>query len=383
MKRGHFRFGWGLALLCLPLVIFWMSCGGGGGDSGGSTGTMNLSITDQATTDYRAIYVTIKQVEVHKDGGAGWQVVPLQFEKKTFNLLELVNGVREELALATLATGHYTQMRLILGDTPDNSINILSTPHLYANYLIEFIGNTHELHELKVPSGFQTGIKIVKGFDINANETTELILDFDANRSIVRAGSNGDWLLKPTIKLLNTTECSIIQGNAGQGGVLVSAQVYNSEATAPEFEVEIKAATATDPSGNYKLFLEAGTYILVAYKDDYAVSYAKITTTAGNTYSANFTLVTSDMGTLTGDVPISGGDTEQYATISIRKAISATEQIEIKSLNVGNGGTFSTDLPVGVNIYTAVISTSGKTARVEGPFTISKESTTPLGPVGW
>ncbi len=385
MKRGHFRFGWGLALLCLPLVIFWMSCGGGGGDSGGSTGTMNLSITDQATTDYRAIYVTIKQVEVHKDGGAGWQVVPLQFEKKTFNLLELVNGVREELALATLATGHYTQMRLILGDTPDNSINILSTPHPYANYLIEFIGNTHELHELKVPSGFQTGIKIVKGFDINANETTELILDFDANRSIVRAGSNGDWLLKPTIKLLNTTECSIIQGNAGQGGVLVSAQVYNSEATAPEFEVEIKAATATDGSGNYKLFLEPGTYTLVAYKDEYAPSYKvdKIVTVAATVYTRDFTLALSDMGTLTGEVPISGGDTEQYATISIRKSVTVSgspEQIEIKSLNVANEGDFEILLPVGD--YTAVISTSGKTTNVR-TFSISASSTTDLGSVGW
>jgi len=57
MKRGNFRFVSGLALLCLPLVILAVSCGGGGGDSGGSdstgTGTMNLSLTDESTTDYR------------------------------------------------------------------------------------------------------------------------------------------------------------------------------------------------------------------------------------------------------------------------------------------------------------------------------------------
>jgi hypothetical protein len=389
MKRGNFWFASGLALLCLPLVILAVSCGGGGGDSGGSgstgTGTMNLSLTDASTTDYQAIYVTIKQVEVHKDGGAGWEVVSSPDKTdKTYNLLELVNGVREELALATLATGHYTQMRLILGDKPDDSLNILSRKHPYANYFIDLSG---KWFELKVPSGFQTGIKIVKGFEINDNQTTELVLDFDAARSIVKAGSSGQWLLKPTIKMLITKECSIIQGSAGQAEVLVSAQVYNSAATAKEDEVEVKAATVTDPSGNYKLFLEApGSYTLVGYKDKYAPSYksAKIVTAAATTYTENFTLASSDMGILTGDVPISGGATEQYATISIRKSATvsgASEQIEIKSLNVANGGSFSVSLPVGS--YTAVISTDGKITRVEGPFTISKDSTTAMGSVGW
>jgi hypothetical protein len=385
MKRGNFRLVSGLALLCLPLVIFAVSCGGGGGgDSAGSgstgTGTMNLSLTDASTTDYQAIYITIKQVEVHKDGGAGWEVVSTP--NKTYNLLALVNGVREQLALASLPSGHYTQMRLILKDTPDNSINILSKAHPHANY---FINTSDEWFELKVPSGFQTGIKIVKGFDINTNETTELILDFDAARSIVKAGSSGKWLLKPTIKVLDTKEGSIIQGNAGQGGVLVSAQVYNSGAAAEEDKVEVKAASVTDGSGNYKLFLEPGTYTLVGYKDKYSPFFRsdKIVTAAATTYTENFTLISSDMGILTGDVPISGADNDQYATVSIRKSATvsgSSEQIEIKSLNVANGGSFSVDLPVGS--YTAVISTDGKITRVE-PFEILKDSTTPLGSVGW
>jgi len=384
MKRGNFRFVSGLALLCLPLVIFAVSCGGGGGDSGGSgstgTGTMNLSLTDASTTDYQAIYVTIKQVEVHKDGGAGWEVV--SSPNKTYNLLALVNGVREELALATLATGHYTQMRLILKDTPDNSINILSRAHPYANY---FINTNDESIELKVPSGFQTGIKIVKGFDINANETTELILDFDASRSIVKAGSSGKWLLKPTIKVLNTQEGSVIEGNAGPGGVLVSAQVYNSGAIAPEDKVEVKAATVTDGSGNYKLFLEPGTYTLVGYEDGYSVFYedTKIVIASGEAQTHSVDLTSSDMGKLSATVPITGAEPDQYATISIRQSATvngSSEDIEIKSLNVAAGGSILTSLPVGG--YKAVISTYNKITREE-LFTILKDSTTALGSVGW
>jgi hypothetical protein len=363
VKRGNFWFGGGLALLCLSLVIFAVSCGGGGGDSGGSgsTGTLNLSLTDASTTDYQAIYVSINQVEVHKDGGAGWEVVSTP--NKTYNLLELVNGIRAQLALTSLPIGHYTQMRLILSNDPS------------ANYVIDSSGNAHEL---KVPSGFQTGIKIVKGFDINTNETTELILDFDATRSVVEAGSGGQWLLKPTIKLLK--EYSIIQGSAGQEGVSVSAQVYNSAATASEDEVEVKANTVTDASGNYKLFLEPGTYTLVAYKDGYGPSYKedKIVTVAATVYTKNFTLVPSDMGTLNGNISISGSGPEQYATISIRQDATVggnTEQIEVKSLNVVDEGDFSVPLPAGS--YTAVFSSYGKTTQV-GTFTISAGSPTDL-----
>ncbi len=360
-------------------LMLLTACGGGGeSGSSGSTGTLSVNLTDASTTEYQVIYVTIQQVAVHKDGGGGWDVI--SSPNKTYNLLNLVNGVREELALATLTSGHYTQMRLILTDTPDNSINILSIKHPYGNYFIDSSGQSIEL---KVPSGFQSGIKIVKGFDIDANQTTELILDFDAARSIVKAGSSGQWLLKPTIKLLNTTEYSIISGNAGASGVLVSAQVYNSAATLVEDRVEVKAATVSDDSGNYKIFLEPGSYTLVGYKDGFSPFYknAKVVTTAGNTYTEIFSLGSaSSTGTLSsGTVSISGADQEQYATISIRQNETVNfnpEQIEVKKLNVANGGTIETGLPVGG--YTAVISTYGKTTIIQ-LFDIFSNSNTDIG----
>jgi hypothetical protein len=371
--------------------MFLAACGGGGGGSSSSTdssstttstGTINVALTDASTTDYQAIYVTVKQVEVHKDGGESWDVI--SSPNKTYNLLELVNGVREELALATLTSGHYTQMRLILADTPDDSLNIRSIKHPYGNYFIDSSGVSNEL---KVPSGYQTGIKIVKGFDINANETTELILDFDATRSIVKAGKNGKWLLKPTIKMLATKECSIIVGNAGAEGILVSAQIYDSSAAAEE-KVQIQAATVSDASGNYKLFLEPGSYTLVGYKDGYSTYYknTKVVTTSGNTFTENFSLVSAQTGTLSsGTISISGADSEQYSTISIRQEATVSgnvEQIEVKSLNVADGGTFSTSLPVlSVGNYTLVISSYGKTTQEITLISITSGLTTDLGDI--
>jgi len=362
-------------------LMFLTACSGGGdGGSSSPTGTLSVNLTDASTTDYQAIYVTIQQVAVHKDGGGGWNVV--SSPNKTYNLLELVNGVREDLALATLASGNYTQLRLILTDTPDNSLNIISRRHPYGNYFIDGYGQSVEL---KVPSAFHTGIKIVKGFAINADQTTELILDFDAARSIVKAGSSGQWLLKPTIKVLETTEYSIISGNVAAEGILVSAQKYNSS-LAVEEKVEVKAATVSDASGNYKLFLEPDSYTLVGYKDGFSPFYkdTKVITTAENTYTENFSPGSaSSTGTVSGSVSISGADQEQYATISIQKDATVSgnsEEVEVKALYVANGGTFTTGLPVGT--FTAVISTYGKTAIVQ-PFIISLNADTNIGNINF
>jgi hypothetical protein len=385
-------------------VLFLASCGGGGGGGDGattattaSTGTLSVNLTDAATTDYQAIYITVREVAVHRDGG-DWKVVSTP--NKTYNLLDLVNGVREELGLATLETGHYTQMRLILSDQPDDSLNILSHKHPYGNY---FIDQGDQSHELKVPSGFQSGIKIVKGFDLNADQTTELLLDFDAAKSVVRAGNSGKWLLKPTIKLLSTAEYSIIEGRvtdssngAAIGGVLVSAQVYNASAAASEDKVQVQAATITDDNGSYKLFLEPGTYTVVGYKDGYAPFHTdpQKTITAGNVFAVDFTLThTANTGTVSGTVNIPGADQEQYATISIREDVTlntspaTTIQIEIKSLNVANGGTFTASLPApppssGSASYTAVISSYLETTIVQ-PFAISANAITNLGTINF
>jgi hypothetical protein len=124
-------------------------------------------------------------------------------------------------------------MRLIIGRVPDNGLNILDEPHPYANYVID---SEDHRHQLFVPSGEQTGIKIVHGFTISQDETTELILDFNVSESVVIAGKSGKWLLKPTIKVLDGQDHAVISGQvrdaqsgSGLEGILISAQVYDSD----------------------------------------------------------------------------------------------------------------------------------------------------------
>ncbi len=354
-----------MLLVALFMAVFIAGCGGGSG----STGDLSVDLTDSATDQYNAVYVTISEVAVHleSDGEEQWKVVSTP--AVTVNLLTLINGVRQDLGLASLSSGHYTQMRLMIGETPDSGINILSQSHPFANYVID---SSNEYHELKVPSGVQTGIKIVNGFDITANGTTELILDFNASKSVVVAGNSGNYLLQPTIKVLNIMEASIITGTVTKAsdssainGALISAQTYNSSASDVKDQVTVETSTLTSDAGTYSLFIATGSYNVVAVKQGFALSVINITTTAGGTTTdQDFSLESASNGNVVGSVTIAGGDTETYVTISFRQSVDidgSEKMIEVASVNVINGGDYSVALPAGT--YTAVSSLAGYTTQ--------------------
>ena len=194
-------------LLFTATILFFTACGGGGSDTevnveNNNSGTLTLSMLDAPADDYNAIYVTIRNIRVHEKGGR-WRHVASPHA--TCNLLELVGGLRQHLGIVDLDEGEYNQLRIILGETPDDGINILSETHPHANYLID---TSNDYHPLKVPSGFTSGIKVIHKFHINGNETTDLVLDFDASQSIVKAGGSGKYLLKPVIRVLTENDAS-------------------------------------------------------------------------------------------------------------------------------------------------------------------------------
>ena len=110
---------------------------------------------------------------------------------------------------------------------------------------------------------------------------TELILDFDASRSVAKAGNSGKYLLKPTIKILDVVNSANIFGTVTEEntdpavpvtGAMVSAQTTDSAATTVEAEVNIEAGTVTTDAGEYALVVEPGTYNVVITASGYEVT---------------------------------------------------------------------------------------------------------------
>jgi len=381
-KAEMYRFFKWLIASCalLGMTISLMSCGGS--DSPAATGTLNIKLTDAATPLYQAVYVTINEVHVHHETG-GWETLPELDLPRTVNLLELVNGVMLDLGTAELKAGHYNQMRLILEDSegepdsPDN--NIWDQPHPSFNYLID--ANNDDF-PLKVPSGGNTGIKLVNGFDIVADRANELVIDFDAHRSIVAKG-NGSYGLKPTIKVLETVDNSVSgtvvreQDNTAVEEATVSAQVYTPPADGldPKDAVIVESTTTTVSDGTYTLLLPLNTYNIVATKTGYLPECQVLEAEwYFDNAPANFTL-TAETENIELSVTVSGLATGNDTALSFRQnkdCGAGNVMIEVASMNVANG-TYSITLPEGT--YDVVASAVGKITQEEEGINADKDLT--------
>lgn len=230
-------------ILTLPLTlifavaVFFTACDNSGTD--GSMGTMTVEMTDAPIDSADAVNVFIERVEVNnaENEEEGWIV--LNEPQQSYNLLELTNGATEVIGTSELEPGTYNQIRLILSE---------------GGHSVEVDG---DVHDMKVPSGPQTGIKLNINAEIEPDFEYVLLLDFDASRSVVAAGQPGNavkYLLKPVI----TAKEKAITGNIE--GVVDPAEA-NSVVYAIAGSDTLASTIADTTSGDFKVIgLEEGSY---------------------------------------------------------------------------------------------------------------------------
>jgi hypothetical protein len=201
---------------------------------------------------------------------------------QTYNLLKLVNGVTEAIGSGEFSAGKYNQVRLIIGLQPEFETNLLGDYHPEANYVILNDANDTVV-PLKVPSGPQTGLKLVHLFTVGSGEIKELVLDFDACKSVIKAGNSGKYILKPTIKVIEPIDKIDIDGTVSDDsdpavpivGALVSAQISDGLSTtvvrSTITEDDNADTDMVDETGYYKLSLLSPNqiYNVVAYSSGY------------------------------------------------------------------------------------------------------------------
>jgi hypothetical protein len=239
-----------LAATGAAAAIALAACGGGSSDPG--TGTLRVALTDAPACGYDAVNVTIERVRVHQsssagDNDAGWSEIVLS-PRRRVDLLSLTNGVLEELGQTPLPAGLYTQMRLVLA--PNGN----SAP--FANSVVPSGGAEVAL---TTPSGQQSGLKLNVGIAVGANQVADVVLDFDACKSIVPRGSSGQFNLKPVIGVIpRITDVGRVEGFVDPS-IAATTMVSLQSAGNP-----VKATPPDALTGKFVLYpVPVGSYALV------------------------------------------------------------------------------------------------------------------------
>lgn len=259
MKTVRF-FGKGMAVVAMAGLL--AACNN---DSDvASKGTASIAITD-AAVDAEAItgvMLSVKEVQARGNGSA--KTVAVFDTPKTFNLMDYQNGETYALGEGEIDAGIYNELRLVLDESSH----------------VEFEDGSTE--PLQLPSGMASGYKIMGDYQIDANGRSNMVVDVDLRKALVKTG-NGQYILRPTARLVNSATTGIIRGTVNahsEDRVVIYAYAKGTwneaEAETPadghsRFEGSVNSAVVAN--GQFTLaFMEPGEYdlIAVAYERDTA-----------------------------------------------------------------------------------------------------------------
>lgn len=361
MKINNLR----MMAVVLPAALAVTACGGGGGDgdsASGSTGTLHVAMTDAPACGFDHVYVTVNKVRVNAsssagDNDGGWTDIALPTPQK-IDLLSLTNGVLFDLGRAPLPAGQYQQVRLVLNGNQGNSL---------ANSVV--VSGSAAEQPLATPSATQSGYKIIQPFTVPANTLVDLVLDFNACKSIVQQG-NGSYSLKPVVTATTLTVSGAIAGYvpAAQAGSTVYAQqngqVIRATVADANGQFILSPLVQSSTNGNYDVVvvdnkLPAGHATGIIR----AVPVTASTTTTVATAALPITLPTSVTNTASGTVTASA----QASLRALQTVNAGTFEIASTNANLDTGiyslslpaaapliGTYTPTLPIALSTVSAV-----------------------------
>ena len=337
---------WGGTVLAPTLVA-----GGGGGDPApappaSTLGTLAVSMTDAPACGFDEVNVTVTKVRVNKsesagDSEAGWTDITLNPARK-INLLNLTNGVLEPLGQATLEAGRYQQLRLVLDPNT----------HGTANTVVPSGGKAEQA--LETPSASQSGIKLVGGFDVTAGQKTDVVLDFDACKSVVTRGK-GSYALKPVVKMVPSTANGI-------SGFVSTALLGSRVTVSAQQNGNIVSSTTPDATtGQFFLSrLAPGSYDVVITADDSAASVVASVPVAStssstilSTSAAPLMLAPGMTGSIAGSVTLTPPSPTEVAWVAARLSFAGGPTVTIKyqGADLASGAYTLANLPVAAPQY--------------------------------
>ncbi len=271
-----------------------------GGDDPG-TGRLTLSVTDAAVDGANRVVVVFTGVEVKPQGG---EAISFDYDApRSIDLLAL-NGGGSEIILdgVEVPAGGYNWVRLKVTAAEDSVLDSF----------IELDDGTQ--HELEIPSGAETGLKLVSGFGVPAGGAADFTIDFDLRKSVHEPMDAADsYKLRPALRLVDNAQVGVIAGTVAAALITVDCApvvyVFSGAGVTPDDVDDIPAEPVTTAtvelnagSGSYEYraaFLSPGAYTVAftcaAASDnpatDDAIGFSlgqDATVTANSTVTVNF-----------------------------------------------------------------------------------------------
>lgn len=339
------------------------ACGGGSSSSVVANGSLRVALTDAPSCGFDEVNVTVEKVRVHRSSSAadtdsGWSEVVLSPARR-FNLLDLSNGVLAELGQTELPAGTYSQLRLQLAS------NGATNP--FANSVVPTGGAESALD---TPSAQQSGLKMNINLTVAANELADLVLDFDACKSVVTRGASGRYNLKPVLTVLPRARLDAL---VAEGMVAPAIALPTTTVSLQQAGVPVRS-TSPDATGRFVLYpVPAGTYDLVVSADGRVTAVmtgVPISDTTRTFATPTGTAIDPPAGTprnITGVVSIAASTTIPLATLRARQTVATSTVERHAATNDAVTGDYALKVVAGAPVSTAYSASATTLAFVADP----------------
>jgi hypothetical protein len=216
-------------------------------DDDRGTGKLSLAVTDAPVDNATAVVVQFTGVEV-KPADEGSRSFDFDTPRQ-IDLLAL-SGTDSELLLdgVVVPSGRYEWVRLKVTAVEDG----------IADSYIDLTDGSR--HELEVPSGAQTGLKLNSGFSVPNGGEASFTLDFDLRKSVHEPMNAGDsYKLRPTLRIVDNSRIGAIAGTVDAAlvptGCTPAVYVYSGSGVTPD---DVDGA-APEPLTTARVELDAGS----------------------------------------------------------------------------------------------------------------------------
>ena len=153
-----------------------------------------MMLKDSPYSDAKSLLVTFSEVSVHRDDASDEAWTKLTFADNAVTRtcdLKKLQSAQDILGAGSLATGHYTQVRLTVA-----SAALYFDKAAEGNPCAPSIATPDgRSAPLVIPSG---QVKLNLGFDVKEGGATMMLLDFDGDKSVHETG-NGRFMMSPVI----------------------------------------------------------------------------------------------------------------------------------------------------------------------------------------